>query len=179
MSVSTEQGTFTIDPAHSNVEFLVRHMMISKVRGRIAVRSGAIALGAGNLPASVEVELDPASIDTREPQRDAHLKSADFLDVERFPAMSFRSTAISGSEGNFTMEGQIAIHGVTRSIAFVGSFDGRLRDPWGNDRVAYSASGKLSRKDFGLVWNQALEAGGVMVGDEVELHVTVEATRPG
>lgn len=168
--------TYGLDPAHTTVEFVVRHMMISKVRGRFTGVSGAIQLAEGSsVPTSIEVAIDPATIDTREEQRDGHLKSPDFLDAASFPQLSFRSTRFEGQGDSFRVYGDLTIHGVTREIALDTTFEGRGSDPWGNQRVGYEAHGKLSRKDFGLNWNQALEAGGVLVGDDVKIEINAEA----
>jgi polyisoprenoid-binding protein YceI len=169
--------TYAIDPAHTTTAFVVRHMMIAKVRGHFNAVTGSIVLGpAGNVPASIEATVDVASIDTREPQRDGHLKSADFLDAEKFPQLTFRSTRIEGSGDAFRVYGDLTIHGTTREVAFETTFEGAGTDPWGNARVGYEATAKISRKDFGLNWNQALETGGVLVGDEVRIELSVEAT---
>lgn len=165
-----------IDPAHSTVEFSVRHLMISKVRGRFSAVSGTVDVPEGsNVPAAVQAVVQTGSIDTREEQRDAHLKSADFLDADTYPTLSFSSTRIEGSGDAFRMTGDLTIHGVTREVTFDGQFEGRGRDPWGNDRVGYEARATINRKDFGLTWNQALETGGVVVGDEIRIELAVEA----
>ncbi len=175
-NTSTSSQAYAIDPAHTTVEFVVRHMMIAKVRGRFTSVKGTIDVPAGsNIPSAVDVTVDAASIDTREEQRDGHLKSADFFDVEKYPQITFRSTAIEGSGDAFTVRGDLSIHGVTREIALDTTFEGRGSDPWGNERIGYEAHGKISRKDFGLNWNQALEAGGVLVGDEIKIEISAEA----
>jgi polyisoprenoid-binding protein YceI len=127
------------------------------------------------VPAAASVRIDVASIDTREPQRDAHLRSADFFDIEKFGEITFESTRVEGDEERFTMYGDLTIHGVTREVALEGTLDGRGKDPWGGERVAYEAHAKISRKDFGLTWNQVLEAGGVAVSDDVRIELNVEA----
>lgn len=177
---TTEQAlqTFTIDPSHTGIEFTVRHMVISKVRGRFGTFHGTVALTEGsNVPVAVDVEIDAASIDTREPQRDAHLRSADFLDAETYPTISFKGTTFAGNDAAFRIDGDLTIHGVTRSVRLDGSVEGRVTDPWGNDRIAFEAQGKINRKDFGLTWNQALETGGVLVGEEIAIALTVQAVR--
>lgn len=168
--------TFTIDPSHTAIEFTVRHLVISKVRGRFGAFSGSVTLAAGsNVPVAAELSIDATSIDTREPQRDAHLSSADFLDVATYPTLTFKSTSASGTDDAFTLAGELTIHGVTRPVTLQGSVEGRVTDPWGNDRIAFAAETKINRKDFGLTWNQALETGGVMVGEEVTISLTVQA----
>ncbi|HZO92589.1 MAG TPA: YceI family protein [Candidatus Baltobacteraceae bacterium] len=173
------QQTFTIDPAHTGIEFTVRHMVISKVRGRFGTFHGTVTLVEGsNVPVAVDVEIDATSIDTREPQRDAHLKSADFLDAATYPTIAFRGTAFAGDDSAFRIDGDLTIHGVTKPVRLDASVEGRMTDPWGNDRIAFEAQGKINRKDFGLTWNQALETGGVLVGEEVVIALTVQAVRP-
>ncbi len=178
-ATQTTSLTFQIDPSHSAAEFIVRHMVISKVRGRFGSMKGTVTLGArSNVPIAVETEIDASTIDTREPQRDAHLASADFLDVANYPAIAFKGTEFAGTDEAFTIVGDLTIHGVTRPVTIKGSVDGRTTDPWGNDRVAFSAQTKINRKDFGLTWNLALETGGVMVGEDVQIELTVQAVRP-
>jgi len=150
--------------------------MITKVRGRFTSVAGAIEVPEGsNVPVSVDVTIDAASIDTREEQRDTHLKSPDFFDAETFPKITFKSTAFDGSGDAFKVRGDLTIHGVTREVVLDTTFEGRTGDPWGNDRIGYEAHTKISRKDYGLEWNQALETGGVVVGDEVKIELNVEA----
>lgn len=171
-----EKTTYSIDPAHTAVQFVVRHLMITRVRGRFAGVSGTIDLLPGSdVPTAVQARIDAGTIDTREPQRDTHLQSADFLEVEKYPTLEFHSTRIEGSANDFTIHGNLTIHGVTREIALTGEFEGRTADPWGGQRIGYSASTAINRKDFGLTWNAALETGGVMVGDEVRIELDVQA----
>jgi polyisoprenoid-binding protein YceI len=179
MSTQVSQKTvYAIDPAHSSVEFAVRHLMIAKVRGRFSGVAGTIEVPTGSdIPSLVDVTIDATTIDTREPQRDGHLKSADFLDVDKFPTLEFDSTRIEGEPSAFTIHGNLKIHGVTREVALKGEFEGRGADPWGGQRIGYSARTTISRKDFGLTWNAAMEGGGVMVGDEVRIELSVEAVQ--
>jgi polyisoprenoid-binding protein YceI len=171
-----ETAIYGLDPAHTTVEFIVRHLMITKVRGRFTAFAGQIELTAGSdLPTSITTTIDAGSIDTREEQRDAHLRSADFFEVEKFPHLTFESTRIHGTPDNFTIDGQLTIRGITRDVKLTGSFEGRANDPWGGVRVGYEAHGTINRKDFGLAWNAALETGGVVVGDEVRIELNVEA----
>lgn len=171
-------SVYKVDPSHSHVEFIVRHLMISKVRGSFGTFEIQLEVDdASHLPTSVVAEIDAASIDTKVADRDAHLRSADFFDVEKFPQLTFKSTNVSGSGDEFTVEGDLTIHGVTKRVALTGTFEGSGKDPWGNERVAYTAKTKVNRKDFGLNWNQALEAGGVMVGENVDIELTVEAIK--
>ncbi len=166
--------TWNIDPVHSVAEFKVKHMMISNVKGQFPKVTGALTLDELDLTNShVEASIEAASIETRDEQRDAHLKSADFFDVEKFPTLSFKSTGISLiRDGELAVEGDLTIRGVTRKVRF--SVEGPAKDPWGNTRVAVSATTKINRKDFGLTWNAALETGGILVGDEVTITLDVQ-----
>src|SRR6202521_4837061 len=169
--------TWNIDPAHSVAEFKVKHMMISNVKGHFAKVTGRLTLDESDLTKSkVETEIEAASIETRDAQRDAHLKSADFLDVEKLPKLSFNSTRISlVRDGELTVEGDLTIHGVTRKVVFtVEGPTPPTKDPWGNTRVGVSATTKINRKDYGLTWNVALETGGILVGDEVTITLDVQ-----
>ena len=169
--------TWNIDPVHSVAEFKVKHMMISNVKGQFAKISGALTLDESNLANSrVEASIDGASIEKRDAQRDAHLKSADFLHVEKFPTLAFKSTSISlVRDGELAVEGDLTIRDVTRKVLFtVEGPTPPAKDPWGNTRVAVSATTKINRKDFGLTWNAALETGGILVGDEVAITLDVE-----
>lgn len=174
------QTTYTIDPAHSSAQFSVRHMMISNVNGEFSKVTGTIVYDPANLGASkIEAVIDANSINTREPKRDEHLKSADFFDVAKFPTLTFKSKQIWKSEGKLQARGDLTMHDVTREIVLV--IDGptaEMKDPWGNLWLGASATATLNRKDWGLLWNQALETGGVLVGDEVAITLDIEATRP-
>lgn len=172
----TGQTTWTIDPMHSSVEFAVRHLMITTVRGRFTGVKGTVTLDeADPAKSTVEVVIDAASIDTREPQRDTHLRSADFFDVERFPTLTFRSTKVDGVLGeSFALAGDLTIHGVTRPVVLDVQAEGRIKDAWGGIRSGFTATTKINRSDFGLTWNQLLEAGGVTVSDEVKISLDVQ-----
>lgn len=170
--------TWKIDPAHTHVEFAVKHMMISTVKGRFSDVTGEILLDEGTLPNSkLNIDVNVASIDTREPQRDTHLRSADFFDIEKFPKMTFRATVIEGPLDQFKLTGDLTIHGVTRPVTFDVAHEGRGKDPWGGERIGFSATGKIKRSDFGLTWNAALETGGFLVGDDVKITLDVEAVK--
>jgi len=176
-TAATTTTTWNIDPAHSVAEFKVKHMMIANVKGQFAKITGTLTLDESDLADShIEALIEAASIETRDAQRDAHLKSADFLDVEKFPTLPFKSTRISlVRDGELAVEGDLSIRGVTRKVLF--SVEGPtppMKDPWGNTRVAVSATTKINRKDFGLTWNAALETGGILVGDEVTITLDVE-----
>jgi polyisoprenoid-binding protein YceI len=151
-------------------------MMIANVRGEFHVVRGGLSIPADDITsASIVAEIDTASIATRDPQRDAHLKSADFLDVENFPLITFRSSRIESDGGTLVIEGELTIHGVTRNVMLeVDSIPVPTQDPWGNLRLAGAATTKIHRKDFGLTWNAALETGGVLVGDEVAIELDLE-----
>lgn len=173
------QITYQIDSAHSAAQFSVRHMMIANVRGEFSKVSGTIVFDADN-PANSKVDatIDAASISTRDAQRDAHLRSADFLDVEKFPVLTFRSKSVKGERGDWKMTGDLTLHGVTKEITLdVEGPTPETRDPWGGARIGATATGKLNRKDFGLTWNTALETGGVLVGEEVKLTLDIEGVR--
>jgi polyisoprenoid-binding protein YceI len=173
---STSTQTWAIDPTHAEVGFSVRHLMISTVRGRFGGVAGTVQLDEqqpGN--AKVNVEIDVTSIDTRQEQRDGHLKSPDFFDVATYPTMAFASTKVSGDiNGEFTVTGDLTIKSTTRPVTLQVTAEGRGRDPWGNERMGFHATGKLIRSEFGLEWNQALETGGVVVSDEVKLTFDLE-----
>jgi polyisoprenoid-binding protein YceI len=182
MSTATKAAaltTWSIDPAHSHVEFAVKHLMISTVKGRFGIVHGTVRSDDADVTkAEVEIEIDADSIDTREAQRDAHLRSADFFDVEKFPKLAFRSTSVGGVKGDqFKLTGDLTIHGVTRPVTLDVTTGGRGKDPWGGERAGFSATAKIKRSDFGLTWNQALEAGGVLVGDEIKIDLEVELIR--
>lgn len=173
----TSTTTWTIDPIHSSAEFKVKHMMISNVKGHFPKITGKLTLDVTNLSNSyVEASIEAASIQTRDQQRDAHLKSADFLDVEKFPALLFKSTGIRQlRDGELSVEGDLTIRGTTRRVTFeVEGPTPPAKDPWGNTRVAVSATTRINRKDFGLTWNAALETGGILVGEEVTITLDVQ-----
>ncbi len=169
-----------IDPAHTEIEFSARHLMISNVKGRFGTVTGSVDYEPAH-PASqhIAVEIAVASIDTRNEQRDTHLRSADFFDAEHFPLMTFNGTGVSGDiTKEFKLTGNLTIRGVTREVTLDVTAEGAGDDPWGNHRRGFSATGKIDRKDFGLVWNQLLETGGVAVGDTIKIIVNTELMRP-
>lgn len=174
---STAVTTWKIDPVHSIAEFRVRHMMISNVRGQFTGVSGTLSYNENDLAQSrVEASIDVATIDTRDPQRDGHLKSADFFDVEKFPTMTFTSSRVTRKgDGKAAVAGSLNLHGTTREVEFaVEGPTPPVKDPWGNLRIGLSATTKIDRRDFGLTFNAALDAGGVMVGDEVSITLELE-----
>jgi polyisoprenoid-binding protein YceI len=179
MSIAAAEQTRTtwkIDPAHSSVEFAVRHLMITTVRGRFTgVQGTVINDPVDPAKSAVDVVIDPATIDTREAQRDAHLRSADFFDVETFPTMTFHSTGIDGRPGErFKVTGDLTIHGVTRPVALEVESEGQIKDAWGGLRSGFTATTKIKRSDFGLTWNQLLEAGGMAVSDDVKISLDIQ-----
>jgi polyisoprenoid-binding protein YceI len=169
--------TWNLDPVHSVAEFKVKHMMISHVKGQFTGISGALMLDESDIAnSSVEATIDASSIQTRDVQRDGHLKSADFFDVEQFPTLSFRSTRVEriGDEA-VDVTGELTIHGVTREVVFeVEGPTAAAKDPWGNTRMGLSATAKISRQDYGLTWNATLETGGILVGDEVTITLDLQ-----
>ena len=166
---------YVIDAGHSSVSFTVRHMM-SKVHGNFRKFTGEFSYDAKDLKkASGKVEVDAASIDTNVEKRDNHLRSADFFDVEKFKTLSFVIKSVESAGSGLKIKGDLTIHGVTKPVTFEAVALGESKDPWGNKTTSFSASTKVNRKDFGLNWNKALEAGGFLVGDEVEIEIDVEA----
>jgi polyisoprenoid-binding protein YceI len=180
MSTAATPGTavsvWKIDPVHSDAHFKVKHMMISHVKGEFTSISGTLELDESDITKSrVEASIDAATINTREAQRDAHLKSADFLDVEKFPTLAFKSVGIAKKGDEYAVSGDLSIHGVTRNVTLqVEELSAPTKDPWGNTRIGLSANLKINRKDYGLVWNAALETGGVLVGDEVTIVIDAQ-----
>lgn len=175
---ATTKTTWKLDPSHTLVEFSAKHLMITTVKGRITDVEGTIVMDEKNpRNSSVEATLKAVSIDTRTEQRDQHLRSADFLNAELFPEIKFRSTRIEGDKDSFKLTGDLTIRDVTRPITLDISFEGQQTDPWGGERIGFSGSGKIDRRDFGLTWNQALETGGVVVGNDVKINLEVEAVK--
>ncbi len=176
-SRDTQTTQWQIDPAHSAAHFSVRHLMISNVRGEFTKLTGSARINPSDpVKSTVEVTIQAGSLNTREPQRDEHLRSADFFDVANYPTLTFRSKRIDplGAE-NFKLTGDLTMHGVTKEVSFdVEGPTPSVKDPWGNIRAGVTASAKINRKDFGLVWNALTEAGGVVVGDEVKITIEAE-----
>jgi polyisoprenoid-binding protein YceI len=167
--------TWIVDAAHSNVEFSIRHLMIATVKGRFADVQGTVTIDEED-PSQTEINvtIGAASIDTRMPQRDEHLRSADFFDVANHPTLTFKSRSVRREGETFKVVGDLTIRGVTRELVLDVVAQGRQADPWGAQRAGFEATGKIKRSDFGLTWNQALETGGVLVGDDVKISVDVE-----
>jgi polyisoprenoid-binding protein YceI len=169
-------GTYAFDPTHSSVEFVARHLMVSKVRGRLAPPTGTFIIAEDPTQSSVAVTLDPATVSTGDETRDNHLRSADFFDVEHYPTVSFASTGVRHIKGNkWQLNGHLTIKDVTRPVTLDLEVDGALQDPWGNIKVGFSASTEIDREEWGLTWNQVLESGGVLVGKKIKIELTVEA----
>jgi polyisoprenoid-binding protein YceI len=178
----TDTTTWDIDPVHSNVQFKVRHMMISNVKGEFTAVTGKLELNGADITQSrLEATIDAASINTGDVQRDAHLKSSDLFDVENFRNLTFKSIRVSTrGVDELTVEGDLSIHGIIRTVVFeVQGPSAPIKDPWGNIRIGLSARTRINRKDFGLTWNAPLEMGGSVVGDEVTITLDVEFVKAG
>ena len=179
---TTATSTWTLDSTHSLVEFSTKHMMITTVKGRFTEVEGTIQVDEENPDRStVEVTLRTPSITTGVDQRDQHLRSADFLDVEQFPTIAFRSKRVEGAYAqpgdHFRVVGDLTIRGTTREVALDATFEGTGKDPWGGERASFSAEAKVDRREFGLTWNQALETGGILVGNALKLSLEVQAVK--
>lgn len=173
-----DAGTYEIDQSHSMVEFVTRHLMVTKVRGHFSSFSGTITVADPPGQSSVEVTIDAASVETRDPKRDEHLKGPDFFDVDNNPAITFRSTAVEVTGDNrFRVTGDLTILGQSRPVTLDATFDGSFSDPWGGSRIAFEARTEVDREAWGLSWNVALETGGVLVAKKAQLELTVEAVR--
>ena len=173
--------TYTVDYQHSDVSFSVRHMVFAKVRGHFTKWTADLKFDpASPTSSSVSVTIDATSIDTREPQRDGHLKSPDFLDVEKYPQITFKTTKVEkAGDKKYTVTGDLTIHGTTKAVNLDVEELGGGKDPWGNQRVAFAGKARVDRKEFGLQWNQALETGGVLVGESIDIELDIEAiTKP-
>ena len=171
-------GTYDIDVAHTGVAFVARHMMVSKVRGHFGVFSGTIVVGERPEDSSVEVSIDASSIDTASEMRDKHLVSPDFLDVQRFPQIRYRSTSVERSgDTTLLVKGELTVKDVTRPVDLVVEYEGTIRDMKGGTRAAFSATGEIDREEFGILWNMALEGGGVLVGRKVKIEIDVAAVQ--
>lgn len=167
-------GTWVLDPVHSEVAFSVRHMMMSKVRGTFGVKSATLIAPENPLETKVEASIDVASVDTKDEGRDGHLRSADFFDAENFPTMEFVSTGAREQDGDFFVDGDLTIRGVTKPVSFAFDFGGFGVDPYGNHKAGASAMTIINREEFGLTWNAALETGGVLVGKEITINIELQ-----
>jgi len=172
-----EPGTWTIDASHSSVEFVARHLMVTKVRGVFGDVEGTITIADDPFQSSVTASVDAASVSSGDAKRDEHLRSADFFDVEQFPKIAFVSKRVEAKGDKFALTGDLTVHGVTREVTWDLEYDGSVQDPWGGTRAGFSATIEVNRKDWGLEWNMALEAGGLVVSDKVRLNVEIEAVK--
>jgi polyisoprenoid-binding protein YceI len=171
-------GSYTMDPTHSSVEAVARHLMVTKVRGRFSQFAGTVEIAEDPLESRVEAEIQAASIDTNEPQRDEHLRSPDFLDAERFPTLRFTSTAVRPvGQARWQVDGELTIRDVTRPVTLDVEFLGAGTDPYDNEKIAFSATTELDREAFGMTWNQALETGGVLVSKTLQVELEIQAVR--
>lgn len=172
-------GTWQIDPTHSTIGFVARHAMVAKVRGSFSDFTGTLHLnGADPAASSAELTIVTSSFDSKNAERDAHVKGADFLDADQFPTITFASTAVTQKgDDEFIVTGNLTIHGVTKPVDVKWELVGISQDPWGNTRIGFEGKAEISRKDFGLVWNVALETGGVLVGDTIKLELDIEAVK--
>ena len=169
-------GTWVLDPSHSEVTFSLRHMMISKVRGEFGLKSATIVAPANPLEATVTASVDATSIDTNDENRDTHLRSTDFYDVETYPTIDFVSTGVRYEKGDFLVDGDLTMHGVTKPVTFTLEFGGFGTDPYGNYKAGATATTVINREDFGLTWNAALETGGVLVGKDVTITIDLQGS---
>ena len=174
---SLTPGTWNVDPSHSGLNFTVKHLMVSKVRGRFASFTGTLNIAADPLQSSVTAQADVASVTTGDTGRDEHLRSGDFFEAEKFPTISFVSTKIEADGDDFVLFADLTIKGVTKNVKFELEFDGVGKDPWGNTKAGFSAEAEINRKDFGLEWNAALETGGVLVGEKVKIQLDIQAVK--
>jgi polyisoprenoid-binding protein YceI len=170
-----EAGSYGLDQSHSHVSFSARHLMVTKVRGRFPVTEGRLEIGEDPKDSSVVATIDVAAVESGDPKRDEHLRSADFFDAENHPTVTFRSTKVNDhGAGEFTLEGELTVKETTRPVTLKGEYLGAQASPWGDTRVGFTAETEINRKDWGLEWNVALEAGGVLVGDKIKLTIDAE-----
>ena len=176
--VHAETARWSLDPDHSTIEFRVTHMVVSKTTGRFTDYAGFIDLDAeaGTVKA-IEATIKAGSVNTNHEKRDAHLRNADFLDIEHYPTITFKMKNYKKTAEGYTAVGDLTLHGVTKEITLAGQYNGATKDPWGNTRAGFSAEGKLNRKDFGMVWNKTLDSGGLVVGDEVQIRLDIECIK--
>jgi polyisoprenoid-binding protein YceI len=170
-------GTWNVDPSHSSVSFSVRHLMITKVRGSFRTFSGTVTIASDPLASTVDATVDMASVDTGDENRDGHLRTGDFFDVEHHPTMALRTAAIRQNGSNFVLDADLTIKGVTKRVAFNLEFEGSSKDPWGNTKAAFTASAEINRKDWGLEYNAVLETGGVLIGEQVQITLDIQVVK--
>jgi polyisoprenoid-binding protein YceI len=175
---STAADTYTIDKSHSSIQFSIKHLVISKVRGGFNEFSGTIQYDEADMTkSSVEVLIQSASIDTRDEKRDAHLKSPDFFDTEKYPEITFKSKAIKKADDGYILFGDLTMHGVTKEVSIPFTFSGMITDPWGKSRLGASGELEINRQDYGVSWSQKLDGGGLVVGDNVKIEIEIEAIK--
>lgn len=173
-----EAGSYAIDTSHSAAQFTVRHLMVAKTKGRFTDFTGNVTIAEDPLQSSVEVTIQAGSINTGDEKRDGHLRTGDFLEVDKFPTLTYKSTSVRHKGGSqFVVEGDLTVHGVTKPVALELDYEGTVGDPWGGVRAVFSARTKINREDFGLTYNQALETGGVLIGKDITIDLEVEAVR--
>lgn len=172
-------GSYTIDASHTTVDFIARHLMVAKVRGTFSDVTGTLTVGEAPEQSNLDVTIGVNSVSTREEARDNHLRSADFFEVETFPTMTYAASGVRLSGKDWIADGELTIRGVTRTVPLAIEFLGSITDPWGGARIAFSASAEIDREDFGLTWNAALEAGGVVVGRTIKIEIEAELVRAG
>lgn len=177
LATSLTPGTWNVDPAHSGLNFSVKHLMVSKVRGRFRDFSGSITIAADPLQSSVVASASVESIDTGDVNRDGHLKTGDFFDVASHPTIDFRSTKIEEAGGRQRLFADLTIKGITRNVAFDLEFDGVNTDPWGNTKAGFTATAEINRRDWGLEYNAVLETGGVLIGEKVKIELDIQAVK--
>jgi len=176
--VHAEPARWNLDPDHSTIEFRVAHMIVSKTTGRFMDYAGFIDMDAeaGTVKA-IEVTIKAGSVNTNHEKRDAHIRNVDFLDVEHYPAITFKMKSYKKAAEGFIAAGDLTLHGVTKEVILAGQYNGATKDPWGDTRAGFSAEGKLNRKDFGMVWNKTLDSGGLVVGDEIQIRLDIECIK--
>jgi len=176
--VHAEPARWNLDPEHSTIEFRVAHMVVSKTTGRFTDYTGFADMDAeAGTVTAIEAIIKAGSVSTNHEKRDAHVRNADFLDVEHYPTMTYKLKSYKKTAESFTAIGDFTLRGVTKEVTLVGRYNGATKDPWGNVRAGFSAEGKLNRKDFGLVWNKTLDSGGLIVGDEVQIRLDIECIK--
>jgi len=174
IAAPAKAATYDVDPSHTSIGFSVKHMVISNVKGTFEKYTGTFELDAKDALTAASAEIDVASINTRDAKRDEHLRSADFFDVAKFPKITFKIKSMKIHQIHYMVEGELTIRGVTKTVSLMGEMLGKVKDPWGNTRAGFTATGKINRKDYGITWNKTLDSGGVVVGDDVTIQLEVE-----
>jgi polyisoprenoid-binding protein YceI len=178
VGAEAEMARWDLDPDHSIIEFRVAHMVVSKTAGRFMDYSGVVEMDAeAHQFKTIEATINTGSVNTNHEKRDAHLRNADFFDVEKFPTMTYKMKSYKKTGEGYMALGDLTLHGVTKEITLVGTFNGVSKDPWGNTRAGFTAEGKVNRKDFGMIWNKTLDTGGFVVGDEVNIRLDIECIK--